>query len=130
MKKVLVADSLPQGMQEELASMIHAMEKKYGKAAVTVGMHVENLSTLVTMIASDDLEDRAGAVKAASRICNEVICSLGMALDANPEHVFAVAEALQEQTRHLNAELLGEQPHAAAVTAEADAAIARARVIH
>jgi hypothetical protein len=127
MKKVLVADSLPQGMQEELASMIHAMEKKYGKAAVTV---VENLGTLVTMLASNDLEDRAGAVKAASRICNEVICSLGMALDANPEHVFAVAEALQEQTRHLNAELLGEQPHAAAVTAEADAAIARARVIH
>ena len=132
MKKVLVADTLPQGMQDELGALLKALEAKYGAHAVTVGVNMENLATLVAMIGSGDVtaSDRAHAAKSAAHICNDVICTLGEAMNVKPEAAFAVAQALADHSHHINEELCGEATMPGTVTAEADAVIAKARVLH
>lgn len=121
--KQIRSDTLPQALQAELATMMQAMETKYGPAATALGMHIENLANLCALVRRNDMsdDDRAVAWENGRAICGAVIRDLGQALDVNPAHAFAVAQALGEYTLNAESELYGEREVPAPVV---DAALA------
>jgi hypothetical protein len=119
---------LPQALQDELSAMITALTKKYGAAAVEVGTHIETLAGVVLMVSREmSADERAHAAKHAHMICGAAIRSLGEALNANPDHCFAVARSLQDYARHAADELEGEQPTTPELSEQAAAVIERAK---
>lgn len=117
------SNELPQNLQAELTALMQAMAAKYGTAATALGMHIENLANLCALVRRNDMSDdeRAMAWENGRAICGAVVRDLGQALDVDPVHAFAVAQALGEYALNAESELCGEREVPAPVV---DAALA------
>jgi hypothetical protein len=128
MKQIYAAENLPDALRAELAALLDAMKAKYGPAAVRLGVHIENMATVINMVGSNDLtpEQRKIGRDHAAGVLGSLIKDLGTAARIDPEGAFAVAKALQEYSRHVESEMLGEQPASAEAIAETAKALAKA----
>lgn len=104
-----LSSELPQALQNELKATITALEKKYGANAVMVGTFIENLSNMCVLLSRMDLTgaQRETAFRMSRQVCGDVIRALGELSNVKPNDAFAVAEALQDYSRHAEAELCG-----------------------
>lgn len=124
--KQVSSNDLPAGLRSELDALLAAMRKKYGEAAVSVGVHIENMANLVGLLGKETPlteEERAAAHGYAKTVTLQAIQDLGTAMNVDPKHAFAVAQALQDYGRRAEAELCGETIPAPV----ADAALAAIR---
>jgi hypothetical protein len=127
--KIHTDSQLPAPLQAELATLMRALESRYGPAAVRIGTHIENLAQVCSMIQHGgdlDADTRDKAYQYARSACGEVILELGRMSGATPEDAFAVATALHDYTRHAGDEMLGESAMPAPVAEEAAQVMARA----
>lgn len=111
-KKAIMSDTqLPDTLRGELASMMRAMEAKYGATTTRLGVHIENLATVCAMMAQSggfNGDERERAWKHSRDVCGEIIRDLGRVWNVDPEDAFKVAGALKEFSERAGAELLGE----------------------
>jgi hypothetical protein len=129
---VIKDDNLPAALKAELAATLQSLAKRYGRNAVSVGIHIENLANVVDMVLRDDLtpETREKAGLFARSTCSAVIRALGEALNVDPDDCFAVANAVQEYSHHAETELIGEADVSPEVADAALAVISKAKAAH
>lgn len=130
MKRLITrSDALPQHMQDELASMGAALDKKYGPTAHMVGTMLENLAQVCAMVRANNMTDeqRVQAWERSKDVCNEVIRTFGRLFNLEPEHVVAVANAYRDFSHRVEEELLGAEI-LDETKGEAAAAIAKAKL--
>jgi hypothetical protein len=123
-------DELAPSMQQELNALLRSLTIRYGAATVEVATHMENMRQMCVMVAQNLAltgADHERAMQHVHTTCMNALNLIGATLRVSRKDALACAAALREHSKHMEAEILGEDATGLpTVEAEAKDAIMKA----